>query len=326
MRVFQNANYPIMEWRRRAYIITAVLFAMTLGAMIINVAQIGSWLKYGVDFTGGTQVKLEFQRPVTVEQIRQAAAAGGHDDWEITSFGSDREYLVRMQGFSGDIGNTSGERVASALSSRFTTGRDFRVVRTEAMSAKVGDELQLRALWAILLSLGATLLYLWYRFEWRFGLAAIAATFHDILITLGILAVMRSEISLGTVAAFLTIVGYSLNDTIVVFDRIRENLAKPRHGVSYFEILNRSVNETLPRTVLTGGSTIGCLLALLAFGGPVIFDFSLVLLLGIVIGTFSSIFVATPVLYYIEMKWPHKAPRKETAARSTSRSRAAANT
>jgi preprotein translocase subunit SecF len=334
MRVFQNANYPIMGWRRRAYIITALLFLMTIGGMVLNLTSLGSWLNYGIDFTGGTQVQVTFNRQVSDEQVRAAVLSAGHDNWEISRFGEANQFMIRAPRFSGELSTGAGEVVESALRPVFgnacsqtarTPGCAFTVGSTEAVSAKVGDELQLNALIAILASLAATLIYLWYRFEWRFGLAAIAATFHDIFITLGILAVTRSEVSLATVAAFLTIVGYSLNDTIVVFDRIRENLAKPRHGVSYFELLNRSINETLPRTVLTGGSTIGCLIALWLFGGPVIQGFVTVLLLGIVIGTFSSIFVATPVLYFIEQKWPHKAPAKETAVKSTSRNRAAAS-
>ncbi len=320
MRLFENANYPFMQWRRRAYVVTAALFLGTLVAMGLNVAQLGSWLNYGVDFTGGTAVQLKFDRPTSVDEIRAAAAAGGHDDWEIARFGDADEFLVRMPAFEGSLEQTSKERVQAAIGSRFQPD-DYEVARTEAVGPKVGDELQARALIAILLSFAATLVYLWFRFEWRFGLAAIAATAHDILITLGILAAFRSEISLGTVAAFLTIVGYSLNDTIVVFDRIRENLAKPRHGLSYLEVLNRSINETLPRTVLTGSATLGTLLSLILFGGPVIRDFAVVLLLGIFIGTFSSIFVATPVLHFIESKFPHKTPKKEQALRSHSATR-----
>jgi preprotein translocase subunit SecF len=319
MRVFQNANYPFMQWRRRAYIVTALLLLAGIGAMATNYARTGSWLNYGVDFTGGTLVQVQFQRPVTVEQIRGAAGAAGHNEWEITRFGQGNEYIVRMPSFRETAGETSQSRVLGALNPRF--GNDVRVVRTEAVGPKVGSELQRRALLAIVLSLLGTLVYLWFRFEWRFGLAAIGATAHDLLITLGFIALLRTEVSLGTVAALLTIVGYSLNDTIVVFDRIRENLAKPRHGIGFTELLNRSINETLPRTVLTGGSTMGTLLALLIFGGPVIRDFALVLLLGIFIGTFSSIFVASPLLNAIQARWPHAAPTREQAARSTSRSR-----
>lgn len=323
MRLFENARYPFMEWRTRAYLITAALLIVGFGAMIYNVTSIGSWLNYGVDFTGGSLVQVDFKRPTTVEQIRSAAAQGGHDDWEIARFGGGDEFVIRMGTFQQEAGSDAAARVAQGLSSAYQPN-DFTVVRTEALGAKVGDELQLKALWAILLSFAATLVYLGFRFEWRFGLAAVIATAHDILITLGFLAVTRTEISLSTVAALLTIVGYSLNDTIVVFDRIRENLAKPRRaGASYMQLLNTSINETLSRTVLTGGSTLATLLALYFFGGGVIRDFALVLLLGIVIGTFSSIFVASPALYEIEKRWPRhnaKGSARPSTAGKTSRS------
>lgn len=320
MRIFQHANFPFMQWRRRAYIITAALLVAGVVGMILNVGRYGDWLNFGVDFKGGTLVQLKFNQPVQVDQIRSAAEAAGHDDWEITNFGGDDEFLVRTGSFSGSLGQTGRQQVAQVLSSQFQPNQ-YQVVRTEAVSAKVGDELQFRALIAILLSFLITLMYLWVRFEWRFGLAAIAATAHDIFITLGIIALTGNEVSLGTVAAFLTIVGYSLNDTIVVFDRIREDLGKPRHGRSYLEILNQAINETLPRTVLTASGTLVTLVSLLLFGGPVIRDFALVLILGIFIGTFSSIFVASPVLYFIESKWPHKTKAQQAAPSHSARPR-----
>jgi preprotein translocase subunit SecF len=326
MRIFQHANFPFMQWRRRAYIITGVMLLVGVAAMIMNVGRYGSWLNYGVDFKGGTVVQLDFTRPVEAEQLRAAAEAAGHGDWEITNFGGADEFLIRMESFSGQLGQTAETVVNQTLGASFPAG-SYQIVRIEAVGPKVGEELQLQALIAILLSFLVTLLYLWVRFEWRFGLAAIAATAHDIFITLGLLALMGSEISLGTVAAFLTIVGYSLNDTIVVFDRIREDLAKPRHGKSYMELLNQAINETLPRTVLTASGTLATLVSLAVLGGPVIRDFALVLILGIFIGTFSSIFVASPVLYMIESKWPHQTPKAQQAAPShSSRQRAARTT
>ena len=316
MRIFQHANYPFMQWRRRAYIVTAILMIAGMAGMVKNLGQYGDWLNLGVDFKGGTMVQLQFTQPVQVEQIRAAAEAAGHDDWEITNFGSAQEFVVRMGAFSGEVGQAGGGQVAQALNSRFQPDQ-YQIVRTEAVGPKVGNELRWRALLAILCSFVVTLLYLWVRFEWRFGVAAIAATGHDILITLGIIALIGNEVSLGTVAAFLTIVGYSLNDTIVVFDRIREDLAKPRHGRTFMEILNQAINETLPRTVLTASGTLVTLVSLLLFGGPVIRDFALVLILGIFIGTFSSIFVASPVLYFIHSKWPPRT-RTQQAAPSTS--------
>jgi preprotein translocase subunit SecF len=321
MRIFENANYPFMGWRRRAYLVTAVMLLVGLGSMVVNWQRQGSWLNYGVDFLGGTLVQLEFTQPTNVEQIRAAASAAGHGDWAITRFGSESEFLVRTASFEESLETPIQQQVQQTLAPSF--GDAFSIERVEAVGPKVGSELQLRALIAILLSFLATMLYLWIRFEWRFGVAAVVATAHDILVTLGFLAFMHSEISLGTVAAFLTIVGYSLNDTIVVFDRIRENLAKPRHGRSMSEILNLSINETLPRTLLTGVSTLATLGALAVLGGPVIRDFAVVLILGIVVGTFSSIFVAAPVLHAVEERFPRAPQKPRQAVPSQSRQRAA---
>jgi preprotein translocase subunit SecF len=307
MRIFEHASYPFLSWRRRAFIVTAVLLVLTVGAMVRNMMDpsLGSWLNYGVDFTGGTIVQVSFNQPTDVEQIR---AVSGANAWEIYRYGSENDFMIRMASFAQGTEQDAREVVRRTLGEAFGDGT-FQIVRTEGVGPKVGAELQQKALLAIVLSLGATMIYLAVRFEWRFGVAAVVATTHDILITLGFLAMMRSEISLGTVAALLTIVGYSLNDTIVVFDRIRENLGLPHRGQSFAQIVDRSVNETLPRTVLTGVSTLGTLFALLIFGGPVIRDFALVLILGIVIGTFSSIFVASPVLYLVEQRWPRPTTR-----------------
>jgi preprotein translocase subunit SecF len=213
-----------------------------------------------------------------------------------------------MPTFSEDVVTDPADGVREVLEPRFGAGA-FQVVRTEAVGPKVGMELQQRALLAILFSLLLTLVYIAVRFEWRTGVAAVIATSHDIIITLGFLALLRSEISIGTVAAFLTIVGYSLNDTIVVFDRVRENLAKLR-ATPLAQTLNRSLNETLPRTVLTSGTTLLTLFSLYLFGGAVIRDFALVLILGIMIGTYSSIFVASPALLAIEGRWPRGGGKK----------------
>jgi preprotein translocase subunit SecF len=323
MRFFQNADYPFLEWRFRAYVITAIMLAVGIAGAVMNVAAGRSWLNYNVDFTGGTEVQIQFDRPVPAEQIRAAAAQAGYRDWEITRFGTDRESLIRMpaHGFTQEAGQDAQTRVNRALGSRFQA-QGFKIVRTEAVGPKAGEELQGRALLAILLSFVATLIYLAIRFEWRFGLAAVVATAHDVLITMGFLTVTRTEVSLGTVAAVLTVLGYSLHDTIIVFDRVREDLGKPRGGRTFIQVLDRAINETLPRTTLTVLTVLVTLMALLVFGGPVIRPFVLVMVLGISIGTFSSIFVASPVLYEIERRFPRKESKKQTAVRSTSRSKA----
>ena len=315
MRLFENARFPFLEWRRRAYLVSGLLLALGLGAMLYNVFTTGSWLKYGVDFAGGTVAQIAFNDPVSVDQLR-----GAQTGWEIVSIGdpSNNEYVIRLPSFNENLGQDPTTELQKILDTRF--GADsYEVVRTEAVGPKVGAELQMRALFAILISFGATLVYLAFRFEWRFGVAAIVATLHDIVITLGFLALLRNEISTGTIAAFLTIVGYSLNDTIIVFDRIREELAKRIRGEEYTKLLDRAINETLPRTVITSGTTLATLAALYIFGGSVIRDFAQVLILGIGIGTFSSIFVASSALYFIETRWPPKAKKTGSSAVSSRR-------
>jgi preprotein translocase subunit SecF len=300
MRLFQNASYKFIEKRKTAYVFSSVLIAVGLAAMIYNISTLGTWVRYGVDFTGGSLVQVQFQDDVSIEQLR--SALGGV---EITRFGDveTHEFVVRAPLNE----NSSIEDVASNIESEITStlpGRPFTVVRTELVGAKVGNELEQKALLAILFSFAITLLYLAVRFEFRFGLAAIIATAHDILITLGFIALFRVEVALPTVAAILTILGYSLNDTIIVFDRIRENLNKKgARKRDQMGLVNESINETLPRTVLTSGTTLAVLFALLILGGAVIRDFTLVLILGVGFGTYSSVFVASPALIEIQKRW-----------------------
>ena len=287
--------------RRKAYVISAFVLVAGITGMGLNIGSLGSWQNYGVDFLGGSLVQVRFESTVTDEQIR--TALGGVSAPEVTRFGQENEYVIRAP-IEEDASITEvAENVESELNAGLS-GLDFEVVRTELVGAKVGGELQRDALFAILFSFLLTLMYIAMRFELRFGLAAVIATAHDILITLGFLALFRVEIALPTVAAILTILGYSLNDTIVVFDRIRENMhmkgARKREPI---DLVNQSINETLPRTVLTSGTTLAVLCALLILGGAVIRDFTIVLILGVLIGTYSSIFVASPALIEIQKKW-----------------------
>lgn len=301
MRLFHNASYRFIEARRKAYVVSGIVLGAGIVFMTLNVVNIGSWQNYGVDFTGGSLIQIQVDANLTAGDLRDAL--GGVDAPPITRFGEESEFVVRApvaeDGSIGAVADTIEAQLAAAF------GEDaFEVVRTEQVGAKVGGELQLKALYAILFSFLLTLIYLAIRFELRFGMAAVIATLHDILITLGVLALFRVEIALPTVAAILTILGYSLNDTIVVFDRIRENMhkkgARKRNPV---DLVNQSINETLPRTILTSGTTLAVLLALLILGGPVISDFTVVLILGVIIGTYSSIFVASPALIEIQNRW-----------------------
>src|SRR5687767_10205865 len=235
-------------------------------------------------------------------------------DAEISTFGSPREIVIRAQESEQIAVQASGaesvaERIRTVLTQRF--GADaYKVLRTEAVGPRVGGELRQQATIAMLLAFALTLVYLAWRFESRFAVAAVLATVHDIIATLAFIKYLDLEISVFVVGAILTVIGYSMNDKVVVFDRVRENL----HGnkrESLYDLLNRSVNETLPRTVMTGSTTLACLLALLIFGGEVIRPFSWVLTFGIIIGTFSSIYVASPLLLWAERKWPRHAGGKD---------------
>ncbi len=307
VRFFPNANYKFIELRKVSYIATVIAFAIGIAGAIYFQVSKGSWLNYGVDFAGGTLLQVRFAQPTEAGDLR-AVIDARIPGTEITNFGDQNEFLVRTPRFTTGNRSASDEAVA-ALRERF--GNTFQIMRTEAVSAKVGRELTRNAVIAVLLSFGATLIYLAFRFEWRFGLAAVIATVHDTLLTLLIIAVFRFEVNLTTVAAVLTIVGYSLNDTIVIFDRIRENLKKTaRKHVDLRELMNRSINETLPRTTLTASTTLATLLSLAIFGGAIVREFAIILILGIVLGTYSSIFIASPVLYEIEKRWGDKTGHK----------------
>ena len=300
MRLFANASYDFIGARKRAYTISVIGLLLSLAFALVWQVSRGSWLAYGVDFTGGTLVQVRIGEPTTVAELRPLIDARIPGS-EITSFGEGNEFLVRTPRQEGDAASGPSETMIDLLQAEY--GENFEIVRTEAVSAKVGNELQGRAALAILLSFAATLIYLAFRFEWRFGLAAVIATMHDVLLTIGLISVLRLEVALPTVAAVLTILGYSLNDTIIIFDRIRENL-RNSHREDFVSILNRSINETLPRTVLTVSTTLVTLLALFLFGGSALRDFALIMIVGILLGTYSSIFVAAPALLAIERKWP----------------------
>ncbi|MGD8277630.1 MAG: protein translocase subunit SecF [Gemmatimonadota bacterium] len=316
-RFFANADYRFIELRRKAYVGSGTLLVLGLVMALFWEFAGGTWLNYGVDFTGGTLVQVKFDTPTSVADLRTLIGTQ-FPGTEITRFGEENDYLIRapLEG-TGDAAST-GDAIAAMLTPQY--GADnFTIERKEAVSAKVGSELQERATLAVLLSFIATLIYLAFRFEWRFGLAAVIATVHDILLTLGFISALRLEVGLPMVAAVLTIVGYSLNDTIIIFDRIRENLRKPGRRGEFIAILNRSINETLPRTVLTSGTTLATLFALFLFGGSIIRDFALILIIGIILGTYSSIFVAAPALLEIEQRWPaeRKKARVTRAAKAT---------
>jgi preprotein translocase subunit SecF len=312
MRLFANANYDFLGHRRKAYLITlAVIVPGLLVALLRGV-------NYSVEFTGGTLMQVESAKPMDVGQVRNALAAQGVEGAEIQTFGTNRELVIRARlaqaGTDQNDTQATSAALQKALDSVLGPG-SYTVLRTEAVGPKVGGELRHKALMAILLSFLAVLAYLAYRFEWRFGVAAVIATAHDILASIAFIAIAQLEVSLFVVAGLMTIIGYSLNDTIVIFDRIRENLHL-RKREQFADILNRSINETLPRTVFTGTTALGSLLALAVLGGEVVRPFALLMLFGVIVGTFSSIFIASPALLEIEKRWPGPAARGHMAPKS----------
>jgi preprotein translocase subunit SecF len=305
LRLFANAHYDFIALRRWAYAITGLFIVPGLIWLAVH------GLNYSIEFTGGTLVQVQSKKLVDVASLRAGLDREGLHGAEIQNFGAPSEFVVRARvakpGTDANDTQATADAVRQALTAVLGAG-NFTIVRTEAVGPKVGSELRTKAFLAIFLSFFAVLAYLAYRFEWRFGLAAVIATAHDILATIAFIGFLRLEVSLTVVAAVLSMVGYSLNDTIIIFDRVRENLKK--HKKEGFEqILNRSINETLPRSVLTHGTTLSSLIALIIFGGEVIRPFALVMFFGVFTGTFSSIYIASPVLMAIEKRWPGQLAR-----------------
>jgi preprotein translocase subunit SecF len=309
-RFFANAKYDFIGLRRYAYGVTAAIILPGLLFLMLK------GLNYSIEFTGGTLVQIQTSQPLDVGRLRSDLDREGIHGAEIQNFGSASEFVVRARvakpGTDANDTQATAQAVGQALDQVLGHGK-YTVLRTEAVGPKVGGELRQKAFLAIVLSFFAVLAYLAYRFEWRFGLAAVIATAHDILATIAFIGVMRLEVSLTVVAAVLSMVGYSLNDTIIIFDRVRENLRKHKKE-SFEDILNRSINETLPRSVLTHGTTLASLTALTIFGGEVIRPFALVMFFGVFTGTFSSIYIASPVLMAIEKRWPGPAARGHLSA------------
>ena len=311
LRIFQNTNYDFIKPWRIAVAVTIVFYLAGAAAMVVH-----GGLNRSIEFTGGTLVQLEFPQAPNVADIRTAVQASGYQGAEIQQFGSSREYTVRAAGSEStaqaDVGQIA-KGIERALGQRFANNAP-RVVRSEIIGARVGQELTSNAIKALLLSMLVTLLFLAYRYDVRFGVAAVIATLHNLAATLSFMALMDLEVSLTVVAALLTVIGYSMNDTIIIFDRVRENLAKARPEPLPI-VLNRAINETLPRSILTHATVSLAILALLLFAGEVIRPFSWIMLFGVVTATFSSIYIAGQVLLLIEHKWPRVHTSKSGAQR-----------
>lgn len=297
MHFFTDTNVNFVAVRRKAMLASAIVIVAGLVSFAIH-----RGFKMSIDFAGGALVEIGLENPVPVADIRAVVSGAGFEGAEITRFGEAGDYLIKVK----SVGEAAAvaEQLKAAVSAG-VGGQAVDVRRVESVGPKIGSELRSAAFWAVMYSLLGILIYVSFRFDFRFAVAAIIATAHDVLITLAFFSFVGMEISLSVIAALLTVVGYSLNDTVVVFDRIRENLGIRRRE-DFGTLVNTSINETLSRTVITGGTTLLSLVALLILGGGVIRDFALTLTLGIIIGTFSSIFIASPVL----VEWSLWRPKK----------------
>jgi preprotein translocase subunit SecF len=292
-----NVDWLRLKWYFLAF---SLIFSVAgIISMSVHWKQIGSPVPLGVDFKGGTQVQVQFQQTPNADKIRQAISAAGIKDASIQNIHnvdepSNNEVLISLPRQQDESALDAGrQQIVDALQAHYDN--PFTVRNVQVVGPTVGKQLEKQAVLATLYSMLGMLVYLWFRFQLIYGVAAVVACFHDTLITIGAFALTNQEISLTVIAAILTLVGYSMNDTIVVFDRIRENLRLSRRE-SLPDVVNRSINQTLSRTVLTSGLTFLTVLSLYIFGGQVLSGFSFALVIGILIGTYSSIAIAAPML------------------------------
>jgi preprotein translocase subunit SecF len=288
-----------MRWSKFA-------FAFSLLMIVASAATLSTkWLNWGLDFTGGTLIEVSFPKAPDLHIVRTSLAADGFGDATVQNFGSAREVMVRLRPREGLESQTLGNQILSSIEKG--TGSSVEMRRIEFVGPNVGMELAEAGGLAIIVSLLCILLYVSMRFEWRLAAGAVLSLAHDVFITLGVFSLLQIEVDLTIVAALLTVVGYSLNDTIVVFDRIRENFRKMRKGEPG-EIMNDSITQTLSRTLITSGTTLFVVIALFINGGSMIHGFALALLLGITVGTYSSIYVASALALKLGITREHLMP------------------
>lgn len=289
MRLLTNVNIDFLAKRKIAAIASGAVIFIGLASLVIKGGPALS-----IDFTGGTLAQLQFAAPVEVGEVRERLLDYGFTRPTIQQFGSESEILIRVP--VEEAGEDLSEKIQTALA-----GTEFEVRRLETVGSKIGGELRSKALQSVLFALFGILIYISLRFDRYYALGAVAALAHDVLITLGVFSLLNLELDLAIIGAFLTIVGYSLNDTIVVFDRIRENVKIFRKG-DFFNTVNRSINETLSRTIITSLTTFVVVLVLYLIGGEVIKYFAFALIIGVLVGTYSSIYVASPLMAALEVR------------------------
>jgi preprotein translocase subunit SecF len=283
----------------RFYAVSASIVVIVIGVVSLLVRGVN----YGIDFAGGTLVQVKFSQAVSINDIRSAVESISAKDVTVQDFGTGRsnEFIVRMLESDPELKQGLPQQIGNALTERFKGKSDFVVLRVESVGPRVGKDLRRRAVLAVLAATLVMGIYIAVRFEPRFGVGAAVALLHDVMVAVTALSLTRMEFDLTTVAALLTIVGYSVNDTVIVSDRIRENMRKNRRE-PLASVMNRSINETLSRTILTGGTVLLVVLALFFLGGEIIHGFAFTLLVGVIVGTYSSVYIASPIVLYMDLK------------------------
>jgi preprotein translocase subunit SecF len=303
----ENTNYRFLRWRNLAMLVSVLMILASIGLVMTR------GLNLGVDFAGGQLVRVTFQQPPQLDTLRGQVAGLGYGVGQIQEFGAPNEIAIRMPlppSENEDAANIAAQQVRQMIETNYPGAR---IEAVETVSGRVSNELYRAGALAMLFAMIAISIYIWIRFEWQFGVGALFALLHDVALTFGFFAITQLEFNLNIVAAILTIIGYSLNDTIVVYDRIRENLRKYRK-MEIVPLLDLSVNETLARTIMTSLSMIIALAVLLWIGPDVIFGFTAAMLLGIIIGTYSSVYMAAPILVWLKVG-PHSFVPKDPVSR-----------
>jgi|TARA_B100000959_G_scaffold87801_1_gene93047 preprotein translocase SecF subunit len=295
-------NYNFESKFRTANILSLVLVLLSFLLIFFK------GLNFGIDFKGGTLIELRVDpRNITISDIRSSFSKMNLGDLNVKQFGKEGDYLIKFEKKTFDQKNNI-KTIKDNVTNKLQSEVNFR--RIENVGPKVSEELLNSGFLAVSLALAAMLFYIWVRFEWQFSLGSILAIFHDVLITIGLFSLLSLEINLSIVAAVLTIVGYSMNDTVVIYDRIRENLSK-FSSLKIGEISNISINETLSRTIITSVTTLLALFSIFILGGEILRGFALAMIIGVIIGTYSSIFVASPILKYFNVSFKTIAKEKE---------------
>jgi len=289
-----DTRFDFLGKRKITVFISAVVILLSLGSIFFH-----GGLRYGVDFAGGILLQIKFSKAVNISEVRKALEVIGSKDAMVQKFGGENEFLIRIEKSSGDLEEMS-KAIQTSLQGQFKD-KALEIRRVEVVGPKVGKDLKTKAIWAMGLAFLGILIYVAFRFrQFSYGFGGIVALVHDIIVTFGAISIFNLEFSLSLLAVILTIIGFSINDTIVIFDRVRENIKKMRKE-KLETIFNVSINETLGRTILTSGTVMMVILILFFFGGPVIHDFTTALIVGLISGTYSTVYIASPIV----LLWHH---------------------